>query len=110
VLLDLPVYALALWVVYQVAVGFWTGNYAGVDFLLNAALLLVAYLFAVRFVVRRSLDVRARRLLGDVILRARRALGAQADAARTAVRDAVARHSGALARLAELEKSWRAEL
>ena len=52
------------------------GAYAGFDFLLNAALLLAAYLFAVRFAVRRGLAWRARRLLGEVILRTRQALGA----------------------------------
>jgi GTP-binding protein EngB required for normal cell division len=108
--LDLPVYALALWVLYRVATGIWSGNYAGVDFLLNAALLLTAYLFAVRLAVRRGLGLRARRLLADVILRSRQALGAQADAARSAVRHAAAEQSAALGRLAGLESAWRAEL
>jgi energy-coupling factor transporter ATP-binding protein EcfA2 len=109
-LLDLPVYALAAWVVWQVASGFVSGTYAGLDFLLNAALLLAAYLFAVRFGVRRALAVRARRLLGDVILRARRALGAQADVAREAVHAASGRHAAALTALTRLEETWRAEL
>jgi predicted GTPase len=109
-LLDLPVYALAAWIVYQVARGFWNGTYAGIDFLLSAALLLFAYLFAVRFAVRRGLALRARRLLADVILRARRALGAQADVTREAVRHAATEHGNALARLSELENEWRADL
>jgi predicted GTPase len=107
---DLPVYALAAWVMYQVAAGFWSGTYAGFDFLLSAALLLFAYLFAVRFGVRRGLALRARSLLGDVILRTRQALGGQADATREAVRHAAAQHGRALARLAQLESEWRAEL
>jgi energy-coupling factor transporter ATP-binding protein EcfA2 len=110
VLLDLPVYVLAVWVVAQVARGFWSGAYAGIDFLLNAALLLVAYLFVVRFAVRRGLALRARRLLADVILRARQALGAHADAARESVRTAAAHQLGALERLTELEADWTAEL
>jgi energy-coupling factor transporter ATP-binding protein EcfA2 len=109
-ILDLPVYALAVWVVYQVAHGFWTGTYAGFDFLLNAALLLAAYLFAVRFGVRRTLALRARRLLAEVILRTRQALGAQSDTAREAVRQAAGEHAAALARLADLEAAWRADL
>jgi len=109
-LFDLPVYALAAWVVYEVGWGFWTGAYVGVDFLLNAALLLAAYLFAVRFCIRRALALRARRLLADVILRARQALGAQADATREAVRHDTARHVAVLDRLADLEAAWRAEL
>ena len=110
VLLDLPVYALAAWVVYQVAHGFWVGTYTGVDFLLNAALLLVAYLFAIRIGVRRSLALRGRRLLADVTLRARQALGAQADDTRAAVRQAVDQQVTALATLSELETAWRADL
>jgi hypothetical protein len=64
-------------------------------------------LFALRFFVRRgpTCAPAARR---DIILRARQT-GRVSDAARTAVRDAV-RASTALARLAELEKSWRADL
>jgi len=110
VLLDMPVYVLAAWVVYQVARGFWTGTYAGLDFLLSAALLLVAYLFVVRFAVRRVLGLRARRLLAEVILRTRQALGAHADAGREAVRVTAARYSAALDRLAVLGERWRADL
>jgi hypothetical protein len=110
VLLDLPVYALAAWVVYQVGLGFWTGTYAGLDFLLSAALLLVAYLFVVRFAVRRALGLRARRLLSEVILRTRQALGAHADAGRGAVRLTTARFSTSLDRLAGVGESWRADL
>src|SRR5262249_50989810 len=66
--LDLPVYALAIWVLYHVIVGIWTGTYAGVDFLLNAALLLTAYLFAIRLAVRRGLGLRAPSLLAHATL------------------------------------------
>jgi hypothetical protein len=96
--------------VYQVARGFWTGTYAGLDFLLSAALLLVAYLFVVRFAVHRALGLRARRLLAEVILRTRQALGAHADAGREAVRVTAARYSAALDRLAVLGERWRADL
>jgi energy-coupling factor transporter ATP-binding protein EcfA2 len=107
-LLDLPVYALALWVLYQVALGFIGGAYLGFDFLLNAGLILAAYLFAVRFVVRRGLAWRARRLLADVILRMRRALGSQSDAARTAVQHAAEAQTATLRDLVALESTWRA--
>ena len=100
-LLDLPVYALAVFVVYEVASGFVSGTYAGVDFLLSAALLLFGYLFLVRFGVRRGLALRARALLSEVILRARQALGAQADGTREAVRHTAAAQRTALGRLAE---------
>jgi energy-coupling factor transporter ATP-binding protein EcfA2 len=108
--LDLPVYALGLWVLYQVGRGFVNGAYVGIDFLVNAGLLLAAYLFAVRFVVRRGLAWRARRLLDDVIVRTRRALGTQADATRTAVQHAVAAQQTALRELRALDAAWRAAL
>ena len=109
-LLDLPVYALALWVLYQVAHGFIEGTYLGLDFLVNAALILAAYLFAIRFIVRRGLAWRARRLLADVILRTRRALGTQADAARTAVEHAIGAQTSTLRDLSRLDADWRAAL
>ena len=108
--LDLPVYLLAAWVVYQVANGFVAGTYVGFDFLVNATLLLAAYLFAVRFAVRRGLAWRARRLLDAVILRTRRALGTQADATRTAVQHAVATQQSTLRELSALDTNWRATL
>lgn len=108
--LDLPVYALAAVVVYHVATGFWSGAYAGVDFLLNAALLLAAYLLGVRLLVRRALAFRARRLLAATVLSARQSLGAFADTARESVHAAVAERAAGLGRLAAMEVEWRAEL
>jgi len=109
-LLDAPVYALGGWVIYQVANGFVTGRYAGLDFLLNAVLLLGAYLFAVRFSVRRGLSLRARRLLRELIQRTRDALGQQATAAQQAVRLSATEHGAALERLASVTESWRRSL
>ncbi len=109
-LLDLPVYGLAGWVIYRVANGFFGGDYAGLDFLVNAVLLLAAYLFAVRFAVRRGLSRRARRLLREVIQRTRDALGHQATAVQQAVHRATADQTGALDRLASLAESWRRSL
>ena len=109
-LLDAPVYALGGWVIYQVANGFVTGRYAGLDFLLNAVLLLGAYLFAVRFSVRRGLSLRARRLLRELIQRTRDALGHQATAAQQAVRLSATEHGAALERLASVTESWRRSL
>lgn len=108
--LDLPVYGLAGWVIYQVATGFFAGRYAGVDFLVNAALLLLAYLAAVRLVVRSGLAARARRLLADVTARAAGALAAPAESAATAVREACVEHTATLDRLRHLAASWRREL
>lgn len=108
--LDLPVYALGAWVLWKVAEGFMEGRYAGFDFLVSATLLLAAYLFALRFVVRRGLALRARKLLAGVIDRARSALGETSAVERERVRAATTRLSQRLDELASLEPDWRAEL
>ncbi|MGD9763337.1 MAG: GTPase [Candidatus Binatia bacterium] len=109
-LLDLPVYALLGWVLWKVGRGLLSGEYAGVDFLLGAAVVAAAYLFAVRFAVRRGLGWRAGRLLGEVILRARQALGALADQGRENVRRAVSAQAAAIGALAALDGTWQSEL
>jgi len=108
--LDLPVYALGAWVLWKVAEGFLAEHYAGLDFLLSATLLLAAYLFALRFVVRRGLARRARGLLASVIERARAALGSTAAIERGRVRSATSRLSASLDELVGVEPGWRAEL
>jgi GTPase Era involved in 16S rRNA processing len=106
-LLDLPVYALAGWVVYRVATGFAAGQYAGIDFLVNALLLLIAYLYPLRLLVRRGLRLRARRLLAEVTARTGAVLSLQSESARRAVRDAVSERQEALGRLCALEDTWK---
>ncbi|MFM7736999.1 MAG: hypothetical protein ACKPBU_13590, partial [Alphaproteobacteria bacterium] len=69
-----------------------------------------AYLFALRFVVRRGLALRARKLLAGVIDRARSALGETSAVERERVRAATTRLSQRLDELASLEPDWRAEL
>lgn len=108
--LDLPVYALAAWVAYQVGSGFFAGDYAGVDFLLSAALILAAYLFAVRFVVRRGLGWTAQRLLRGVIAAARRALARQVEEAQQAMLRVQAERTSVLDRLVSLTVHWRTGL
>lgn len=110
VLLDLPVYGLGIWVLVQVARGFLAGQYVGIDFLLNAGLLLAAYLFAVRLLVRGSLALRGRQLLNQVTTRCREALGLQATQLQREVRQAAAERSEILERLGRLEENWRTEL
>ncbi len=110
VALDLPVYALAGWVLYIVARGFLAGEYAGFDFLVNALLILAAYLFAVRFAVRRGLAMRGNKLLDDVTARARDALGRRTQHVYDRLADTRSQHRDALRRLARLEESWRSRI
>ena len=110
VVLDLPVYGLAVWIVYRVAIGFFGGQYAGVDFLVNAALLLIAYLYPLRVLVRLGLGARANRLLKAITVRTAGALHDQAEDACAAVRKAATDYASALERLCSVEESWRAKL
>lgn len=107
--LDLPVYALAVWILYRVGEGFVSGNYTGVDFLINAALLGGAYLFAVTILVRRLLGRRARVMLGAAIRRSRAGLAAWFDAAGGRVAAEVSDVAAALQRLCDLESVWRGD-
>lgn len=108
--LDAPVYAFLAWMLYRVGAGFVAGTYAGVDFLLNAALLLAAYLLAVRAGTRAALGRRAASLARHVAGRARSALDADAAQARSATRERVGEARAALDRLCSLPELWRAEL
>lgn len=110
VVLDLPVYTLGLWVLFQVATGFVSQDYVGVDFLVNGGLLLAAYLFGVRLIVSAGLGLRARRLLEQVTRRSRDALGQEARGFLHDVQRATAEHAECLERFGRLEESWRAEL
>ncbi|HEX9794454.1 MAG TPA: hypothetical protein VGC54_10770, partial [Planctomycetota bacterium] len=123
--LDLPVYALAAWIVWRAAAMLLdeiggpfeglvgaegAGGWVGVDFLLNAALVVFVYLFLVRIVVRRVLSMRAGALLRRVVARSELHLRGGAQAAGADVEARVAARSSALARLGRLEDDWRAEL
>jgi energy-coupling factor transporter ATP-binding protein EcfA2 len=108
--LDLPVYALGVWVLYEVAVGFVDGRYVGFDFLVNALLLLLAYLYLVRAGVRRALGWRARRLVGDATARVMAVLAEEARRPAAGVEHAATTLLQSLDRLCELEKLWRVRL
>jgi hypothetical protein len=109
-ILDLPVYGLVVWILYRVAAGFFEGQYAGVDFLVNAALLLLAYLYPLRVLVRLGLGARASRLLKTITARTTSALHDQAEDGCAAVRKQTTEHAAALERLCNIEESWRAQL
>ncbi|MCA9001218.1 MAG: hypothetical protein KDB61_04790, partial [Planctomycetes bacterium] len=65
-LVDAPVYAFGLWIVWLAVVGFVRADYVGMDFLVNAALLAGAWLWIARFATRALLRVRARGLVEGV--------------------------------------------
>jgi len=105
--LDLPVYALAVWILYRVGEGFLAERYTGLDFLINAALLAGAYLFAVTFLLRRLLGRRARGMLSDAIRQTRGGLTVWFDETRARVAHQTGEVDAALQRLCEMESAWR---
>ena len=102
--LDVPVYALLGWVVYQAVRGFFVDGtpFVGIDYLLNLGIVLLAYLFCVRVVVKRYLGYRAERLLGRVIEAVGASLAGLGPAAEREARETTRDADEALARLAEL--------
>lgn len=105
--LDLPVYALAVWILYRVVEGFLAEHYTGLDFLINAALIAGAYLFATTFLIRRLLSRRAGAMLSDAIRRTRGGLAAWFDEVRARVAGETEQVQAALHRLCDLERMWR---
>ena len=119
---DLPVYLLGLWLVVQAAVGIlpsgWTTNPAlpaalTTDRLINAAIVLGAWLFLGRSWVRASLGHVARGLTEVVRNEASRSLGEPAGIESTTTAELdhqLAARGATLTRLAELDELWRARL
>jgi energy-coupling factor transporter ATP-binding protein EcfA2 len=106
-LVDLPVFALGGFVVWRAARGFLESDYVGLDFLLNAALLLLAWLFVARALVRALLGRRATGLLAGARADAAQRLGQAAELEHGAAADAIARRRAALGRLAGLARRWQ---
>jgi energy-coupling factor transporter ATP-binding protein EcfA2 len=109
-LIDLPVYALVVWLVYRAGMGFVDGSYVGVDLLVNSALLAGAYLVAVRLTVRAGLRRRARRLLAAAAEASRAGL----DDWKSRVNDVLGARLGELAaaleRLRRVDVLWQRRL
>jgi energy-coupling factor transporter ATP-binding protein EcfA2 len=109
-LLDLPVYALGGWVLYRAAMGFVAGDYAGLDFLLNGALLALALLCATRWLARLRLRARARGLLEQVSQDTGEALREQTERQLAPVAERVRSFDAGLSALGELDEQWREAL
>lgn len=107
---DLPVYALGAWIVYQAAIGLVTGHYVGVEFLATAAIVGGAWLFLCRSLVRRALWRRGERLLSGVEARIDERLAAEEAELVAAQQRALAPLRGALDRLAAVDTTWRTRL
>ena len=107
---DLPVYALVAWLVYQSALGFYAGTSLGFDRLVDASILVLAWLFIARWIVRRVLGGLGRGLVAGVGAAAQEALDRTEEQAPAEHSAAIAARRGALARLADLDNLWRERL
>lgn len=108
--LDIPVYAFGAWVVWGAIKGFFVANYLGVDYLLNAAIILLVYLFVVRFFMRRYLLLRTRKLLASVLTDAKGKMAENTTRIREEVQSEMDQTEATLRRLSTLEKNWRTSL
>ena len=107
---DLPVYALLAWLVWQAGLGLYEGTSLGLDRLVDAAILALAWLALGRWLVRRLLGGAARSLVSGVDTDARAALADLEALAPAALESAVALRREALGRLARLDEHWRTRL
>jgi len=104
---DLPVYAFGLWILARAVIGFGAGEYVGMDFLVNAALLAGAWLFVARYATRLLLRRRANALLesikGNLQSKARDTLEADLEFSLEAVQSKL----NGLSRWGRLHAAWR---
>ena len=103
---DLPVWGFAGWIVWRAATGFLRESHLGMDLLIDAAILLAAWLVLARTGVRAFLGLRCRGLVTLVRERAAQALERSSRAELTNSRAALSRTREALERITALEERW----
>ncbi|HPF14665.1 MAG: 50S ribosome-binding GTPase [Planctomycetes bacterium] len=106
-LVDVPIYGFALWILYRSALGFYQGQYVGMDFLVNALVLAAAWLWAGRSLVRLRLRARATRLVASVRTRLSDRFAQTMEQALAPAEQAAEDQRQALDRMAGLEPTWR---
>lgn len=109
-IVDLPVYLLAAFVLYRVVVGFAYGSYAGLDFLVSAVIIVLAWLFAARLVIRQRLASRSSSLLAEVRADVEQRVGRAAEAATSGRIGRVRELRELLGQVAQADGSWRSRL
>jgi energy-coupling factor transporter ATP-binding protein EcfA2 len=107
---DCPVYAFGAWIVYCAGKGFWQHEYVGLDFLVNAVLLLGAWLLVARSAVRMWLRTRAEGLLQGVQRNVSARLAASVLELNRDQEQALERPMSALERLVALQERWQERL
>ncbi len=106
-LVDLPVYAFGVWIVVRAGIGFANGEYVGMDFLVNAALLAGAWLLMARYATRALLRRRARSLIEGIKTNMRTRMAQALEGALGDSLGSVGRMRSALARMGQLHVTWK---
>ncbi|MEZ6004336.1 MAG: GTPase [Planctomycetota bacterium] len=109
-LVDLPVYGFAVWIIYQSARGFLAEKYVGTDFLINAALLVAAWLWICRTVVRALLRRRVQGWMRSAEGRMQTALSDRLQELVAPIEHAIESQGAAIDRLQGAADRWRAAL
>ena len=107
---DLPVYGLGAWVLYRTVTGFVAEAYVGVDFLVSAVIIALAWLFGARFLVRARFAGRGGALLAAVRGDIEQRVGA---AASRAIEGPIGRLDalmGGVERVELADRAWRRRL
>lgn len=108
--MDAPLIALALWIVGRAAIGLFSGQYVGLDLLINAGVVGAAWLLLSRFLMRGLLGRRIDRLVQDAAETIGCRLEQATRGAEGAVQEACASQRERLARLVGVAQRWRSEL
>ena len=109
-LIDLPVYAMGGWVVWLAIVGFFTADYVGLDLIVNAGLVLLAWLYLGRVITRASLTGRVRALTASVRLQVQESLAASAEASAEPALAQISALEEALDRSRDVASRWRSRI
>ncbi|MDF1838647.1 MAG: dynamin family protein [Planctomycetota bacterium] len=106
-LVDVPVYAFAIWIVIRAGIGFANGEYVGMDFLVNAALLAGAWLFLARYATRLLLRRRARALVAGIKTNMRSRMENSLDSTLGKSLRSVGQMRAGLARMIGVDRTWK---
>lgn len=109
-LIDLPVYAMGAWVVWLAIVGFFTADYVGIDLIVNAGLVLLAWLYLGRVITRASLAGRVRALTATVQLQVQGSLAASAESSAEPALAEISALLEALKRSKDVASRWRSRI
>jgi energy-coupling factor transporter ATP-binding protein EcfA2 len=104
---DLPVYTFGIWIVVRAGTGFFRGDYVGMDFLVNAALLAGAWLLLARYATRALLRRRARTLVTHIKTQLRRRVQEALGASLLPMEQSLAEQNAGVDRWAQLHETWR---